>query len=736
MKKILFVLLLIPHLFWAQKQPKVGLVLSGGGAKGFAHIGVLKELEKAGVEIDYIGGTSMGAIIGGMYAAGYTADQIEQLIDHTDFEAVMQDKIPRRDKPYFQKAYQEKHTISLPINLRRGSIDLPLGLAKGQNALNLLTEIFSPIEDVDDFKKLPIPFYCIATDIETGEEVVLEKGSLPLAIRASASFPTLLNPVEIDGRLLIDGGVVDNFPVNKMIDRGVDIIIGVNVQGKLYNRNELSSVSSILSQIISFQIYDKVDDQINLVNIYIRPKVTDYGVTSFEDKKEILKEGIKAAKAYENVFKNIAKYQKKKKEKREIAIKKGKFLIDRIVIHGNQNYNRNYILGKLQLKEGDSVSYKSISQKINTLTATNNFSRIDYSFKPSFEGKKLELILKEDLVKSYLRLGVHYDHLYESGVLLNYNHKKLLFQNDELSFDFVVGDNIRYDLQYFIDNGFLLSYGMSSRYNSFSSNILFNIQNVDKLNIDYRDFTNRIFAQTTVDKKFAFVMGLEHKNLKVSSETILTSNNNETYFEKANYINSYASLILDTFDKGIFPNKGFYADIGFKWYMWSDRNKELNNLADDSLPFSQFSQVGGSISFAFTFWDRLTFQYISDAGYTIGKEESQVFDYRLGGYNQNYINNFIPFYGYDIATLTNQSFLKSEFDFRYRVFDRNYISFLANYARIEEDVFDGGNLFENTKSGYGIGYGIETLLGPIELKYTWSPDHNEKTVLFNLGFWF
>ena len=312
MKKLLLILFITTSILHAQKQPKVGLVLSGGGAKGFAHIGVIKELEKAGVQVDYVAGTSMGAIVGAMYAAGYSADQINYLVDNTDFSGILQDIIPRRDKPYFQKAYQEKHAISLPINLKEGSVGLPLGLSRGQNALNLLTQVFAPVQEVEDFKLLPIPFFCIATDIETGDEVVLEKGSLPLAVRASASFPTLLNPVEIDDKILVDGGVVDNFPVDKMKEKGVDIIIGVNVQGQLYNRNELSSVSSILSQIISFKIYEKVDEQVKLVNIYIRPKVADYGVTSFEDKDEILAEGVKAAVKYREVFNEISSLQTEK----------------------------------------------------------------------------------------------------------------------------------------------------------------------------------------------------------------------------------------------------------------------------------------------------------------------------------------------------------------------------------------------------------------------------------------
>lgn len=733
MKKVIFIIFIIPFLVFSQEQPKVGVVLSGGGAKGFAHVSVLKELQRLGVQVDYIGGTSMGAIVGGMYAAGYTPDQIEKIIRDLDFVSIIQDNISREDKSYFEKSFLEKTTVSLPIKGK--SIGLPLGLSKGQNVLNFLTELLAPVDNITDFSKLPVPFFCIATDIESGEEVVLEKGSLPLALRASASFPSLLNPVEINNRLLIDGGVANNFPVDRMKERGADIIIGVNVQGTLLNREKLSSVASLLSQIVNFQMYKKSDEQIKKLNVHIHPDVSDYSVVSFDKKEEIFKAGERAVKPYIRVLKEIAKKQTKKKVKEKIIFRKKQFLIDRIILKGNKNYTQDYILGKLRLKEGDSVSYHDISKKINTLTASKNFERIDYELTNSFKGKKLEIKVKESEIKSYLSLGAHYDLLYKTGALLNYNRKKVLSSNDELSLDLVIGDNIRYDFQYFIDNGFLISYGMSSRYNTFKNDVLFNENNLNQINVNYRDFTNRIFVQTILNKRTAFGIGLEFKNLKISSETFLT-NNRETIFDNSNYLNSFVFLNIDTFDKNMFPKKGFLLNANFRWFMWSNRNKKLRSLASGSNGFSQYSQADALFSYAATFWEKLTFLNAYQLGATLGEEESEIFDYRIGGYNQNFINNFIPFYGYDVSSLANQSFLKSEFQLRYEPFKKNYVSFIANYARVANNALRRGELLKDTKSGYAIGYGIETIIGPIELKYSWSPDHNDKFLLFNLGFWF
>ncbi|MBS9773921.1 MAG: patatin-like phospholipase family protein [Tenacibaculum sp.] len=735
MKKLLLLFFAFQIVYSQQtKNPKVGLVLSGGGAKGFAHVGVLKEIEKAGIQIDYIGGTSMGAIVGGLYASGYTANQIEEIIKESDFESLLKDNIPRKYKPFFKKKYKENSAITLPI--KKGKIELPLGLSKGQNVLNLLTKLLSPVNQTKDFSKLPIPFFCIATDIETGEEIILDKGNLPIAIRASASFPSLLDPVEINGRWLIDGGVVNNFPVNRMKKKDVNIIIGVSVQGKLYKRKEITSAVSILQQIVNFQMYNETDSQVNNVSIYIEPKVLDYSVISFDKSKEILEAGITEAKKFTKEFEEIAKLQKRKKKKNGSTLSSKKIIIDKIRVEGNKNYTRGYILGTLHLKECDSVSYDDISKKIGILSATNNFKLIDYELNEEVENER-ELILKvlEEDYNSSISLGVHYDKLYRSGLLVNYNHKKLLFKNDELFLNLVLGDNIRYNLNYFVNNGFYLSYGVSSRFQSFSSNISFDLNNLNKINVDYKDFTNRIYAQTVLGKKLAFGFGIEHKKLNISSETSLVKGKEETLFENTNYISPYAFLSLDTFDKNMFPKKGFNIDINFTWYLLSDKNKK-NEEIYNGVPFKSFSQIKGKFSIANTFFDRITLKITPEIGFTFGEEETQAFDYILGGYNKNYINNFTSFYGYDIAGLSNQSFLKSEFNIYCKIFNKNYISFIANYARIDNNFLKNLEILKDLKSGYAVGYGVETFLGPIELKYSWSPDHNKGFWYFNLGFWF
>ena len=718
---------LFSGLVLSQHQPKVGLVLSGGGAKGFAHIGALKEIERAGIQLDYIGGTSMGAIVGGLYAAGYSATQIEKIIIETDFLKLLRDENPRETKPFFDKEYGENEFVTLPVN--KGKIGFPRAISKGQNVLSFLTTLLAPVNTITDFKKLPIPFFCIATDIETGQEVLLEEGSLALALRASGSFPTLLTPIEMEGKLLIDGGVSNNFPVDIMKEKGVDLIIGVDVQGKLGERTKLRSAVDILNQVVSYKMYENSTAQLSLVDVYVHPDIYEYTILDFYKDKEIIKRGELAAQEKRKSFDSIANLQTHKKERKPLVLNTTKIHIDKIVISGYKNYTKAYVLGKLNLREGDSITYKILSNKVKYLAATQNFDKINFYVKTNDKKNTVFFEVEESQDKAMLGIGIHYDNLYQTGFLMNYNHKKLLRKNDMLSINLVLGDNIRFDATYFIDNGFYYSVGLKTRLNQFSTTAPFNgVSNVNEVNLNYSDATTQFFVQTVFERKFAIGLGTEFKAIHVNTETLSSiENKSQIIFDNSYYANTYAYLKFDSYDQKYFVNKGFYADLGFKWYLWS------SDFADN---FKPFYQGKGTIGFAKAINKNLTFQYTNDVGFSFGQPDSTVFDFYLGGINQNYINTFVPFYGYKFGELSNKSFVKSMFQLRYKFFQDNYISFIANYARLEDDLFKNISFLKGLKSGYALGYSYNSFAGPIEIKYTWSPETNRNYVVFNLGFWF
>src|SRR5690606_32950646 len=259
------------------KRPKVGVVLSGGGAKGYAHIGALKVIEAAGVKIDYIGGTSIGAIIGGLYASGYSADELEEIMYSLDLNSLIMNEKSRRELPFFDKSYREKYILELPFDDFK--LGFPNAISSGQGTSDELTYLFRHVHDIDNFNELPIPFVCVATKLSNGESVVFHEGYLPRVVAASGAYPTLLEPVFIEGEMYIDGGVRNNYPVQEVLDLGADYIIGIDLQEGLLDQNQLNSATKVIEQIISYNISEKSEEQSKLVDLNIRPELTGFSVT-------------------------------------------------------------------------------------------------------------------------------------------------------------------------------------------------------------------------------------------------------------------------------------------------------------------------------------------------------------------------------------------------------------------------------------------------------------------------
>jgi NTE family protein len=705
-----------------ETRPKVGLVLSGGGAKGFAHIGVLKVLEASGVQLDYIGGTSMGAVVGGLYASGYSPIEIDSIIKAIDFPKLLQDKLSRAQSSFFEKQYGEKSVLTFPI--RKGKISLPKAIATGQLIYNGLNTLFEPVNSITDFQQLPTPFFCIATNLETGKPKVFDEGSLAAAVRASASLPTLLNPIVYEGVAYIDGGIADNFPVLEMRKKGVAIIIGVDVQGELESKEDVNSAIDILNQIVNFQMYARDDEKLSTLDIHVAPNFDGFSVTSFDRVDEIIDIGEKAASLQKELFEKIGNSQKEKPALKENEEAK-KYTLANFKTPPLKNFSRSFILGKLKLQKGDVVTYTELDEKIGGLSSAGDFDLIQYKLTPSKKDSYLlSLQMDENEVASYFKLGLNYDPIYKSGLLLNFTQKHLLQKNDIFSFDFVGGDNIRANLNYFVDNGFYTSYGINSRFNQFRIDVRYDGALVKQINKRFRDVTSLVYLQANYNKKFALGLGMEHKFLELRSDAFgeLT-----TFFEKSHYVNSLAYIQLDTYDRNYFPTDGFLVNGEFKWFMDS---------SDYNQNFSQFSQIKLKFGAVKTFFDWFSIEFVGEGGATFGENTSEQFQFALGGYGDNLINNHIAFYGYDFESFENNSYLKGSIELRCKIVKDHLLSFTSNFARTDWDTFKSGSLFQNIKSGYALGYGYDSIIGPLKIVNTWSPEGNSQRWYFSLGFVF
>jgi NTE family protein len=731
---------------------KIGLVLSGGGAKGLAHIGALKVIEEAGVKIDYIGGTSMGAIIGALYASGYTVHQLDSIFQATDFTSLIRDNLPRSAKTFYDKEDSERYALTLPFDGFKVSV--PPAYSGGQNIYNELVRILYHVKDIKDFSKLPIPFVCIATDIETGNEVILNSGYLPEVIMASGTFPSLFAPVILDGKVLIDGGVVNNYPIEKVRAMGADIIIGVDVQHGLSDRESLRSATEILLQINNYQTVADMVEKSADTDIYIKPKIEKYSVIDFNKADEIIKAGELAAIVRYTELQQISSTTDNAKPVIEPFKESDSITVNRLLIKGDNIHTRGYVKGKLRFKLGTPITFSKLKQGMGNLNATGNFQTNRYKLVSNGVGEDLILSLDESANTAFFRVGAHYDDLYKSAAILNFTKKNLLFRDDRASMDFILGDNPRYNFEYYIDKGSYWSFGINSRYNDFEKEIAFSLisnnfevppgLNINTINLDVTDITNQVYVQTVLQEEFAFTLGAEYKFLKFSTRTLgdltqanalntttvvlLNDEKGRTFFERSNFFSVFAGLKLDTYDDKYFPTSGLFFEGDFHYYLLS---------SDFNENFKDFSVSKARMGGAFSILDNLSVNVETEGGFKLGTSSVASFDFVLGGFGTNLINNLVPFYGYDFLSLPGNSFVKAYGRLDYEFVPKHHFLGVANFANVDDDIFRTGEWFSTPNfSGYGLGYGWESFLGPVQFIYSWSPEIDRSNVFFSIGYWF
>ena len=737
--KFYIVICLLSLLGHAQEplpdNPKIGLVLSGGGAKGLAHIGVLKVIDSLGVRVDYIGGTSMGSAVGGLYAAGYTGKQLDSIFRGIDFDVLLGDKVPRPSKTFQERKNSEKYGISLPINDFK--IQLPSSISRGQNLFNLFTKLTLDVTAISDFSQLPIPFYCMATDIETGASVVLDSGNLAEAISISSTLPTLFHPLERDGALLMDGGIANNYPIEYLKTKNLDFIIGVSVEEDLLTKEDINSISDILAQINNFRSAEDLEGKIQLTDLFIEPDVENFSIISFNKGDKIIKSGELSVTPFLSQLKTIAKTQNYRKVRKKITdLDSLKF--SKVKIVGNEKYTDSYVFGKLRFRRGETISFKDFSNGVNNLLATNNFESFRYHFSPLSNGSyDFTGNIKENNNTALLKFGVHYDKVLKSSLLLNLTKKQLLLKNDVLSLDFILGDNSRFNFDYYIDKGFYWSIGLNFRYTDFRYDInpLFfdatlpiGFDNVVPTTIS--DLTASFFVETLIKKDLSFMLGARFKRLKIeaSSPSLVNVFQAPEYqIENSDFFSLNSRLRYDTLDNIFFPSSGFLFE--------TDGNLFLT--ASSSEDFTQFLNLKTNIAKAFLITNELSLLVGAEGGFRVGNDNISALNFGLGGYAFNHVNNYGSMFGYDFFSLSGNSFIKAYFSTDYEFYKRHHLNFSANFSNIGDDIFVSKDWLElPSHSGYALGYGLETIFGPFELKYNWSPENNFKGVFINFGYWF
>ena len=410
---LLLLILLMPLPGVADSQPTTGLVLSGGAARGLAHIGVLKALEEHGVRIDAIAGTSMGAVIGGLYAAGYSVEELEQLAGSLDWQQVLSDDPARQDVPFRRKQDDRDFLVKRKLSFRDdGSLGLPLGVIQGQNLALLLERLLVHASDTRDFDQLPIPFRAVATDIANEQKVVFRSGHLPQAIRASMSIPAVFAPVEVNGRLLVDGGMVDNIPMDVAREMGVDRLIVVDIGTPLLPREQLLTVVDVLNQSITMMTRRNSEAQLETLraeDLLVQPMLAGFGATDFGRAEQLIDAGYRAANALEGRLQamrqesggNLALSLARSAEPRSP-------LISAVRIENNSKVGDAVIRRYIRQQVGERLDLQGLQKDMGTLYGLDYFEQVEYRVVHGKQGNTLVITTREKRSGTdYLRLGIN-----------------------------------------------------------------------------------------------------------------------------------------------------------------------------------------------------------------------------------------------------------------------------------------------------------------------------------------
>jgi len=389
---ILLVLLLPAPVLAAEDddRPKIGLALSGGGARGGAHVGVLKALEELGIEVDYIAGTSMGAIIGGLYASGYSADEIEMVLIETDWAKALSDNPARKNRTMRKKKLENQFLIPYRVGFNNGSLQLPLGAIEGQHLDQIFHELFLRIVGTHDFDKLPIPFRALATDLVTGEEVVLSGGSLPDAIRASMSVPGVFAPVRIDGRLLVDGGMANNLPVSVVREMGADIVIAVDISTPLLTEEKLKSILSVTEQLSGFLTRRTTEAQIDLLgpqDILVVPDLGDFSSADFSGANEIVPLGYETAMLQREGLATLAGPQRSGPIE-SLETEASDYIVEFVTVDNGSVLNDAIVESRLDIELGQPLNLEALNKSVDSIYSLDLFESVTYDMVTDDTGRK------------------------------------------------------------------------------------------------------------------------------------------------------------------------------------------------------------------------------------------------------------------------------------------------------------------------------------------------------------
>ena len=730
---VLSMCLLLPFSLYSQEQrKKVGVVLSGGGAKGMAHIKALKVIEEAGIPIDYIAGTSMGAIVGGLYAIGYTPEQLDSMVRKQNWTFLLSDRIKRSAMSLTDRERSEKFIVSIPFTKSPKDAASSGGIIKGQNLANLFSDLTMGYHDSINFDKLPIPFACVAANVVNGEQIIFHNGILSTAMRASMAIPGVFTPVRQDSMVLVDGGIVNNYPADVVKAMGADVIIGVDVQNALKKADKLNSAPDILGQIVDITCQSNHEKNVDLTDTYIRVNVDGYSSASFTPAAidTLMRRGEEAAKAQWNSLLALKKkigisdnYVLKRHGPYSSLSNVRTIYVTDISFSGVEADDKKWLMKKCNLKENSNITTQQIEQALYQLRGSQSYSSASYTLTDTPEGYHLNFLLQAKYEKR-INLGIRFDSEEIASLLINGTADLKTHIPSRLSLTGRLGKQYAARIDYTLEP-------MQQRNFNFSYMFQYNDINIYEegeraYNTTYKYHLAEFGFSDVWYKNFRFGLGFRFEYYKYKDFLFKKPEFIGLDVESEHFLSYFAQVHYNTYDKGYFPSKG--SDFKAAYSLYTDNMAQYNEQA----PFSALSASWASVIPATRRFSIIPSIY---GRVLIGKGIPYPLKNAIGGEVYGfYIPQQLPFAGVTNMELMENSIIITSLKFRQRMGSIHYLTLTGNYGLTDSHFFEilkGKQLF-----GISAGYGMDSVFGPLEISLGYSNQTDKGSCFVNLGYYF
>ena len=709
-------------------RKKVGLVLGGGGAKGAAEVGVLKVLEEADIPIDYIVGTSIGGIVGGLYSIGYDAADIDSLFRNQNWLFLLSDQAKRESESFLSKDEKERYMIHLPLSRER-KVSLPTGYLKGQNILNLFSKLTVGYHHVDDFSTLPIPYRCVAVDLVDGKEVVLSSGSLPMAMRATMSIPGVFAPVEWNGMMLVDGGALNNLPVDVVRDMGADVVICVDLSTGWKKKEDLKSASSVVDQLIGIMGQTKYRKNKVDADIYINPQLKGYTPASFQPEAigSMVERGKQAARrqwgelmALRDSIYGCGSDTVSKRFMPHEPLHTEAYPIANIRIEGIDGDEKQWVRKKIVLQEHSRVNTDDIDRTLAMLQGLNIFSRVEYRL-TNDEPYDLVFML-EPREDSRLNIGARFDTEDLASVIANISNNQQFATNHHYSLTGRISRNPYLEMKYAYGNLFGAKIGISYRMAHYDFDLY-----ADKHKLDALEFLSHSFAgfYTRDIGNFRLKSGVQFDYYHYHSDMFERDGSIQTR-SSDHFLNYFASVVMDTYDRRYFPTRG--SRIQIQGILHTD---DGIHYAEDN-PFGEAAFQGECavrLNSRFYLLPKLKSRFL------FGSSVPAIYQNYAGGAADGY---YLPWQvAWESAQhvhLLERNVVTGQLGFRYRVKGKFYLTALGEYgkeARKFSHILIGDDLW-----GGALRASYDFVLGPVSIQANYSSLGKNVGFYINAGFIF